>query len=156
MAKKSSNKKRSSPRSSKKVKPRKVVKPQPKRAVKSTRYSPPKKTVKKKPVKKQAKRVNYKNEYVKLLEKNLRSLKRDVTAIKKQINQPEAKDKPIQWSGKPKQEPKEAFPIEDDILFTELPKSQQEALEMIAEMQRQINQRNIMLDEMMSAEGKLY
>lgn len=139
------SKKRPATRSSSKVtKKRRVVK-----------YTPPpkKKQVRRTVVKKKAAPKKRRLSQQELLAATLKLLKKDLNkTIRSEVR------KAVGSQGTPKGKPvtpgKEAFPIEDDILFAELPKSQQEAMEMIAEMRREINQRNIMLDEMMQAEGK--
>lgn len=107
--------------------------------------APTKKTLKR-PVKKATKRV-YKDKYQENLANILNKLQKDVSDLKK-AKEPQ----PIQWSGAPPK--KEAFPEDED--FIEIPTTQAEALALIAELRREINQRNIMLDEMMNQPGKQY
>ncbi len=104
-----------------------------------------KKIITKRPVKKAAKRV-YKDKYQENLAKILDKLQKDVSDLKK-AKEPER----IRHTPGPK---KEAFPEDED--FIEIPTTQAEALALIAELRREINQRNIMLDEMMNQPGKQY
>ncbi len=102
------------------------------------------------------KKLSYKELYIKSLEKSVKGLKKDVKSIKDTLSK--KPEKPIQWSGSKKgtKPPPagEAFPADED--YMDLPKTQKEAVAMIAEIKRQINQRNIMLAELMDSPGKLY
>lgn len=111
----------------------------------------PTKKIGQRTVKKPAKRASYKGKAQDNLSKILQNLQKEVKSLKEEVRGgPPKKDAGIGQT-RPK---KEAFPEEEDVIA--MPTTQQEALILIAEIRNEMNQRTIMLDEMMNQSGKLY
>lgn len=102
------------------------------------------------PVKKPAKR-SYKGAAQGNLAKVLQDLQKEVKSLKEEVRGGGPKTGAGTAQTPPK---KEAFPADEDAIA--LPTNMEEALALIAEIRNEMNQRNIMLDEMMNQPGKLY
>lgn len=135
---------------------RRTTKPSVSKAVsKKKRPSPPRKPVyKKKPVarkKVQKKPISYKQQYEKLVRTQAKDIKAIKDLLKQQGKVGDPTSAPQGRAGRDEYPPGKDLPQEPVV---KIPKSQADVLEELRQLKNEIQQRAMMLDELMSGPGK--